>query len=56
MHLPIIKVRLSANRSLIMVGYAPRVAERFHLSEDKLLDHLLTDGFALLGPYVFTLA
>ena len=56
MRLPIIKVRYSKSYALLMVGYAPRVAERFHLSEDKLLDHLLTDGFALLGPYVFTLA
>ncbi len=56
MRLPIIKARFSATRKLAMIGYSERVAERFKLNEDKLLDHLLRDGFALLGPYVFTLA
>ena len=52
-HPPIVKVR--NGWTLAFVGYSDRAAVRFHIREDALLTTLLDQGFATLGPYIFTL-
>ena len=61
--LPIIKARTDSpdyallhGTNLVAVGYSNLIAARFHLNESSLLDALLTNGYASLGPYIVTLA
>jgi hypothetical protein len=61
--LPVIKARSTSpdysllhGTNLVAVGLSHLIAARFRLNESDLLVALLSNGFATLGPYIFTLA
>lgn len=55
MHRPIINIRYH-DRRLAYTGFSDMAAKRIGMSEDNLLDYLLTKGIFVTKDYLITLA